>query len=431
MMRLALMAAIALVSTALGAAGCEGGPKSNGSGQTSRGADPPITITQVPSAAAQPSAPAPTAPAPPAPPRRDPEPARLTAPPEEVARAVKLERIARGLARPVAIIDAPGDAPGRLFIVEQGGKIRILRDGKVADKPFADLSKLVSRGHNEQGLLGLAFHPRFVDKLTLYVNYTDRSGDTRVVEYKVESPAADRLDPASARELLMIDQPWGNHNGGHLLFGRDGLLYIGMGDGGAAGDPRDNAQNPDSLLGKMLRLDVDAESPKPEVIQVGLRNPWRYSFDRKTGDLYIGDVGQDRFEWVLAVPAGKLTGHNFGWNVTEGFRCFGAAECDRSRFTPPILDYDHRVGCSITGGHVYRGRAIPELDGVYFYADYCTAILRSLRWVDGRAVDLWDWRPVLDPDSKLSTLSSFGEDDDGELYLVSLDGAIYRLVRAR
>jgi glucose/arabinose dehydrogenase len=239
-----------------------------------------------------------------------------------------------------------------------------------------------------------------------------------------------RADPAGEREVLVVAQPYANHNGGHLAFGPDGALWVGLGDGGAAGDPKGNGQDPTALLGKMLALDVDAPRAAPRIVALGLRNPWRYAFDRATGDLWIGDVGQYAFEEVdVLTPAMRAAAApaNFGWNRTEGLHCYPAgATCDRGRYVDPVIEYDHGDGCSITGGHVYRGRALPKLGGLYFYADYCTAMIRSLRW-DGKTVrDVWDWRAALDPESRLANLSSFGEDAAGELYLVSIDGDVYR-----
>lgn len=356
----------------------------------------------------------------------------LVAVPEAIAAAVTLERVATGLRRPLALEYAPGDDRGRLFVVEQGGLIKILSGQAVADRPFLDLRRQVSRRHNEQGLLGLAFHPKFATNRRLFVNFTNRGGDTRVVEYRVDAADPDRVDPSTARAWLEIDQPWGNHNGGGLEFGPDGKLYIGTGDGGAAGDPLGSGQDRRSLLGKMLRIDVDTPGARPVIVQLGLRNPWRFHFDRETGDLYIGDVGQDRWEWVNVAAAGAIDGPeaaiNWGWNVTEGSRCFRGRDCDPSRFARPAIEYDHETGCSITGGEVYRGAAIPEIAGHYFYADYCTAIIRSFRWAGGGVRQHWDWKPVLDPRSRLATLSSFGSDAAGELYLISLDGPIYKIV---
>jgi glucose/arabinose dehydrogenase len=341
--------------------------------------------------------------------------------PPAPARVAKLVEVARAT-MPVALVAAPD---GRLFVVEKVGRVRLVERGRLS-APVVDVSRRVS-SWTEEGLLGLALHPKFIQNGRLYINFTDIRGDTRVVELRL-GPKAAAVDPASERELLFVRQPYVNHNGGDLVFGPDGLLYIGLGDGGSANDPHGNGQNRQTLLGKMLRLDVDASVPRPEILHMGLRNPWRYAFDRKTGDLYIADVGQDRYEEVNVVPAGAGP-QNFGWNVVEGLHCLRRGPCDPTGMTPPVLEYTHKSGCSIIGGFVYRGRALPELDGIYFYGDYCTAGLWGFRYRDGQVVDSWDWKPVLDPDSRLATLSSFGEDADGELYLLSLDGPIYKMVR--
>ncbi len=354
---------------------------------------------------------------------------RLAPVPKATAGLVRLERFARGLDHPLALEAAPGDRSGRLFVVERGGRIRILRGGRVDPEPFLDLRKRVSRDHDERGLLGLAFHPDFAENGRFYVNFTDRGGDTRVVELRVDPDDPDRADPSTERAVFSLDQPYANHNGGGIELGPDGRLWIGTGDGGAAGDPKKAGQDRKQLLAKMLRLNVDAARPAVEIMQVGLRNPWRFSFDPATGDLYIGDVGQDRWEEVDVVPAGGLRGANLGWSQMEGAHCYRKG-CAPGRYLAPAVEYDHRTGCSVTGGEVYRGKAIPELDGVYFYADYCTALVRSFRWARGSVYQHWDWKPVLDPDFKLSTIASFGRDGDGELYLVTLDGVIYKLVRA-
>jgi glucose/arabinose dehydrogenase len=234
------------------------------------------------------------------------------------------------------------------------------------------------------------------------------------------------IDANAGREILFVAQPYANHNGGNLVFGPDGKLYVGLGDGGSGYDPRKHGQDRAVFLAKMLRVEV--ESAKTEIFDIGLRNPWRYSFDRKTHDLWIADVGQDRWEEIDVQPAGSGP-LNFGWSVMEGRHCLRGAGCDAAGMVAPIVEYSHKTGCSITGGFVYRGRALPELDGSYFYADYCTAILRSVRWQSGKTWDAWDWKRALDPDFKLATLSAFGEDQDGELYLLSLEGPIYKLVR--
>jgi glucose/arabinose dehydrogenase len=412
--RLPLLIALATI-----AAGCEctRGPQGNGPADRSRpGALPDQRGETTGAGAAAGPLPAP------------PKVVALPTPPADVAAAVKLERIVKGLKRPVGLVDAPDGEP-RLFVVEQAGRIRILEGGQLLPQPFADLSGWVTRRGEEQGLLGLAFHPNYAKNRRLYVNYTARSdGATCVVELTADRTNPRKVAMESARQLLHIAQPYQNHNGGGLEFGADGLLYVGTGDGGGAGDPKNNGQNSASLLGKMLRIDVDAPEPVPEIIQIGLRNPWRYSFDRDTGALYIADVGQDHWEAVYVVGKDELTGLNLGWPITEGSHCFRARHCRREGLTMPVVEYDHGTGCSITGGFVYRGRALPALRGMYFYGDFCTGLLRGFRWRRGKVRDHWDWKPVLDPDAKLATLSTFGVDEQGELYLVSLDGIIWKLV---
>ena len=357
--------------------------------------------------------------------------ARLHPPPADVADKLALVEVVHGLARPVQLVVAPGDTQ-RMFIVEQRGAIRVLEGGALAKQPYFTIKDL-SDG-NEQGLLGLAFHPRFADNHKLYINYTSRDGATHIVEYKAN---ADRIDTTTHRELVRIEQPYSNHNGGNLVFGPDGKLYTGMGDGGAANDPHRNGQNDKALLAKLLRFDVDADKPVPEIVHLGLRNPWRFSFDAKTGDLYIGDVGQNLWESVFGVAAGDHARHNFGWNIVEGTHCFDAdsggnkKSCDRTGLTPPLVEYPHAQGCSITGGFVYRGKALPMLDGRYFYADYCTGLLRSFVWQQGAVREHWDWKPAIDKQGVLTQISSFGIDHDGELYVVELTGAIYKLVPKR
>jgi glucose/arabinose dehydrogenase len=360
--------------------------------------------------------------------------------PPAVAAVVRLSKVADDFEKPLGLVYAPGDPEARLFVVEQTGRVKILRGEKVDERPFLDLHARVTRSAahdgSEQGLLGLAFHPRFAENGRLFVNFTDLKGDTRVVELRVAKDDPGRVDPSTEREILFVKQPFANHNGGDLVFGPDGKLYIGLGDGGSGGDPYGNGQNRKALLGKMLRLDVDGPPgpdgrPTPEIRAIGLRNPWRYAFDRKTGDLFIADVGQNKWEEVDIVPAGSQGGENFGWNIMEGFHCFKPPRnCDQTGLTLPVVEYGHDEGCSIIGGFVYRGKAIPEIDGCYFYADYCTALLRSFRLSAGNVRDYWNWRPALDPGQRLATISTFGEDPEGELYIVSLDGPIYKLVRA-
>ncbi len=351
--------------------------------------------------------------------------------PAELAKGVALTVVAKGFDRPVALVAAPGDTSGRLFVVEQRGKVRILRGGKIDATDFLDLSDRLSTG-NEQGLLGLAFHPKFAENRRLFVNYTDEGGDTHIVEFTA-TKQGDGVDTKSEKELLKIPQPYSNHNGGNLAFGPDGKLWIGMGDGGDANDPHGNGQNPKALLGKMLILDVDAAGTQPDIHMIGLRNPWRWSFDAKTGDLYIGDVGQNKWEEIDVIAAADALkgGQNLGWNVVEGAgHCFKPpSKCKQTGLVAPVVDYGHDQGCSVTGGFVYRGKALPQLDGTYFYADYCTALLRSFTWSGGAATNAYDWKKALDPKNKLAKLSSFGVDADGELYLLSLDGIVYEFTK--
>ena len=326
---------------------------------------------------------------------------------------------------------AAGDG-ARLFIVEQVGRIRLLVDGELREDAFLDLSEAVSCC-NERGLLGLAFHPAYADNGRFFVDYTDDAGDTVVEEYRAASP--ERADPVAVRRFFLIDQPFANHNGGMLVFGPDGLLYVGMGDGGGAGDPMNHAQDLDSKLGKLLRIDVDRypEPPPgnlpgadPDVWAYGLRNPWRFSFDRANGDLYIGDVGQDRFEEIDFAAAGE-GGQNYGWPITEGRHCYRPAEgCEMAGLTLPLLEYGRDLGCSVTGGYVYRGAAIPELVGHYLFGDYCSNRIWSVA-TGAEAADPVERTDDLESASLVSGLSSFGEDAAGELYVVSLAGRVFRI----
>ena len=340
--------------------------------------------------------------------------------------------VADGLELPVFAI-APADDP-RLFIVEQGGRIRILADGAILPDPFLDIASLVSTG-SEQGLLSLAFHPLYAENGRFFVNYTDSEGDTRIAAYTV-SADPNRADPDSGTIILTIDQPYANHNGGWLGFGPDGLLHIGMGDGGGRGDRGNRAQDPNVLLGKLLRIDVDAGEPyaipadnpfaegggAPEIYMLGLRNPWRIAFD---GDLiYIADVGQNAFEEINVLPRTEV-GANLGWRIAEGPACYNpATDCDMAGLVPPIHSYAHADGgCSITGGYVYRGRAIHELTGQYFFADYCEGFVRTLAYPSGEVID---WTEQL---GNLGNISSFGQDSANELYIMTLEGSLYRLDR--
>jgi glucose/arabinose dehydrogenase len=324
---------------------------------------------------------------------------------------------ARGFAQPLQVT-APRSEPGRLYVVEQRGTVRVIDHGRTQPGFFLDVRSRVTAG-GEQGLLGLAFDPRYASNRLIYVDYTDTSGDTRVVRFRTNGV---RALPATASVLLAIDQPYPNHNGGNLVFGPDGYLYVGTGDGGAAGDPENRAQNTGSLLGKMLRLDVRRPGIAPEMVGLGLRNPWRYSFDRATGDLYIGDVGQDTVEEIDFTPRRSPGLENYGWSAFEGTRPFKNEQLGPGTLVSPIFQYTHARGCSVTGGFVYRGRARPALRGRYVFGDYCSGTVWSLRVVGGRATAV-----RVEPFT-IPNLSSFGEDPAGELYAVSQSrGAVYRL----
>jgi glucose/arabinose dehydrogenase len=333
-----------------------------------------------------------------------------------------------GLTRPVYLTHA-GDE--RLFVLEQRGLIRIIENGQLLAQPFLDIEARVGDTSNEQGLLSVAFAPAYSSNGRFFVNYTNNNGDTVISRFQVSSDP-NTADPDSELILLTIPQPFGNHNGGQLQFGPDGYLYIGMGDGGSQGDPQDNGQNPNTLLGGILRLDVNQEpygSPannpfanqtaRSEMWAIGLRNPWRFSFDRLTGDLFIADVGQNTWEEINFQPANSSGGENYGWNILEGNHCYQGSNCATDGLQAPIFEYDHNFGCSITGGYVYRGQQFPELSGNYFVADYCTGIIWSLFH---EANGTWTNREVLR--SNL-VVSSFGEDVQGELYVIDHNGGVW------
>lgn len=323
-----------------------------------------------------------------------------------------------------------------LYVVERPGRIRIVRDGRTLDEPALDIADQVSDSGQEQGLLSVAFPPDFQDSRLLYVYFTGNDQDQHVVEYRAKDDGT--VDQGSARQVLRMEDFASNHNGGLLLFGPDGLLYIGTGDGGLAGDPERNGQDLGSLLGKILRIDprrtvlgtyaVPADNPfagrsgaRPEVCNYGLRNPWRFSFDRETGALTIGDVGQNAFEEIDYRPAGQTCGNNFGWSALEGNQPFNSDQSAPGAVAP-ILTYPLDGGCSVTGGYVVRDRSLPSMTGRYVYGDFCAGELRSFRPTARRAVDD---KPV---GLEVSSLSSFGEDNEGHVYAVSLDGPVYRLV---
>jgi glucose/arabinose dehydrogenase len=380
---------------------------------------------------------------------------------------VQTVRVASGLSSPLFATHAPGDTE-RLFILEQTGRIRILdlNTDTLLPTPFLNVDPLSASG-GERGLLGLAFHPDYANNGFFFINYTDNSGNTVVARYTVSAGDDDVADPASAMTLLSITQPFANHNGGWLGFGPDGYLYIGTGDGGSGNDPGNRAQDiTNQLLGKILRIDVNsddfpadlsknyaipANNPfaagggDPEIWAFGIRNPWRSSFDRMTGDFYIGDVGQGAQEEVNVQPAhaigslvgepGYQGGRNYGWRCMEGFSCTGLSgcTCNDTALTLPVHQYSHTVGFSITGGYVYRGTEIPDIQGRYFFADFISTNIWSFVWDGaGGITDLQNCTAAITPSMDgfaVNNIASFGEDANGEMYIVSLNGSIFRLVR--
>ena len=352
-----------------------------------------------------------------------------------------------GFASPVFMTSAH-DGSGRLFVAEQGGRVKVIsRDGTVLPTPLLDLSARVSKG-TEQGLLGLAFHPNFRTNGKFYVDFTNLAGDTVINEYRLSPPSSNRVT-LPGRRILKIDQPYVNHNGGDIAFGPDGFLYIGMGDGGSAGDPGNRAQSRNTLLGKILRINVNGHTAtrgylipssnpfvgragRDEIWSYGLRNPWRFSIDPATGALWIGDVGQNRFEEVDRSLRGIYKvggrGRNYGWRVLEGRHCFiPATGCSRIGKTMPLIEYAHDNAnttddnCAVTGGYVYRGNAYPLLRGQYVYGDFCSGRIWTISAGASPLV-----RPTLRLDTSLA-ISSFALNGGGELFVLSLDGGIYRV----
>ncbi|MCG3174845.1 MAG: Aldose sugar dehydrogenase YliI [Myxococcota bacterium] len=356
---------------------------------------------------------------------------------------LKAELAAGGFVFPLGLEAIPG---GRdLAVLEQKGKIWLLRDGRRAETPLLDLSGMVTQfeGFSEQGLLGLAFHPGYPSNRRLFAHYTDQAGGTVLAEFSAAAGSS-AVDPATRRILFQVKQPYPNHNGGKLAFGPDGFLYLALGDGGSGGDPEGNGQKLSTPLGKILRFDVSKpgqalpapgnplagrEGARPEIWHWGLRNPWRFSFDRKTGEMFIGDVGQGTWEEVDVVPTGA-GGRNFGWVIREGFHCFSAAECSSEGLTPPVLTYRNtgfRGNCSITGGHVYRGKRSPRLEGHYFFGDYCSGAVWSVRIENGRVTAAFDWSQALAA-MRPASISAFGEDADGEIIAIDhRSGKLWRL----
>jgi glucose/arabinose dehydrogenase len=356
---------------------------------------------------------------------------------------LRLELVYEGFEAPVFLTHA-GDGSGRSFVVEKTGKIWVIVDGVVQTTPFLDVSEKITTDGNEQGLLGMAFAPNFAKNGHIFINYTDLQGTTTVERYTASNNDANQAVPQSAFTVLTVAQPAANHNAGMLDFGPDGYLYVLLGDGGAANDRFGNGQNPDALLGKILRLDVTSDPTQPylvpadnpfvnadwngqdmrdEVWAIGLRNPWRTSFDRQTGAFWVADVGQNQIEEVNVLQPGAPGGYNLGWPIMEGMRCFGAANCDQNGLTLPVVEYAHAGdNCSVTGGYVYRGAAFPQWQGIYFYGDYCSGRIWALA---SNVAGGWVEAELADTDL---TLSSFGEDEAGELYALDYSlGVIYRL----
>jgi glucose/arabinose dehydrogenase len=351
-----------------------------------------------------------------------PEPTQLT-----------LELVASGLSSPVFLTSPANDQ--RLFVVEQAGRIRIIQNGQLLETPFLDIRSRIASG-GERGLLGLAFHPNYSTNGFFYVNFTDLAGHTRVERFTVGAGTPNVANATSSKLIITINQPYANHNGGMVAFGPDRKLYIGMGDGGSGGDPQGHGQNLTTLLGDMLRIDVDAGDPysipadnpyaastqaRREIWASGLRNPWRFSFDRADGMLYVADVGQGQYEEINAVPASQA-GINYGWVIMEGAHCYPADPCTRTGLTLPVHEYTHSDGCSVTGGYVYRGSRIPGLAGLYFYSDYCTGFLKSFRLRNGTAEDHRTWNV-----GSIGSVLSFGEDAGGELYILTANGRVHRI----
>jgi glucose/arabinose dehydrogenase len=407
-----------------------------------------------PEATASPTPPAEETPEP-APPEATPEPTPTSEPPatdtpappdatptqppddepafDPEAVSLDVELVADGFNQPLFVTHA-GDGSDRIFVVERGGSIRLL-----SGELLLDITGRVTSSGTEQGLLGLAFHPSFADNRWLYVNYTDLNGDTVVSRFEMTGEGI--IDPGSEHIILTQEQPAGNHNGGMIDFGPDGYLYIGLGDGGGSYDTFETAQDLQSLLGKLLRIDVNAEDEpyavpsdnpfvtnddaRPEIWAYGLRNPWRFAFDTETGDLHIADVGQNMFEWVHFQPAGSAGGENYGWPIFEGDYCLIEERCDEPGFVEPVAVYAHAdgLGCAIIGGYVYRGDEFPNLWGAYLYSDLCSGNIWTLaRDADG------EWQSTLMPQIG-GRISSFGKDESGNIYIIDLAGGnIYRIV---
>ncbi|MBB5370691.1 MULTISPECIES: sorbosone dehydrogenase family protein [unclassified Janthinobacterium] len=355
--------------------------------------------------------------------------------------ALALQPVASGLSSPIFLTAPPGDS--RLFIVERQGRIRIVDHGNLLTTPFLDISALTTND-GERGLLSIAFHPQYASNGYFFIYYTNLAGDIVIERRQVSAGNANLADPLSALTILTIAHPtFNNHYGGLLSFGPDGYLYAGTGDGGSGGDPPGNAQNTNVLLGKLLRIDVNNSSvaqpyaipagnpfagsagQRGEIWAYGLRNPWRYAFDVPAQLLYIADVGQARVEEVDVSPVGQA-GNNYGWNIMEGNLCYNSSTCSQAGLVLPVITYGHDSagGCSITGGYVYRGTALPELTGQYLYSDYCNGWLKSFSYSNGTASPVTDWGIT-----NVGNILSFGQDAQNELYMLSGTGTVYRIAR--
>lgn len=352
--------------------------------------------------------------------------------------SVQLTPVVSGLNRPLYVTNA-GDGSNRLFVLEQSGEVWIIEEGVKLDQPFLDVSELISQSalsqnYSEQGLLGIAFHPEYETNGYFFINYTDRSGGTVVARYNVSLSNPNIADATSAQIIFQIAQPFANHNGGHMDFGPDGYLYFSLGDGGSANDPLGAGQNTQILLGSLLRIDVSGELPyaipednpfvgddtsADEIWAYGLRNVWRFSFDADTGDMYIADVGQNQWEEVNFQPADFPGGANYGWNAWEATHAFSNVSAEGHVL--PFAEYNHSVGCSVTGGYVYRGEAIPDLEAVYLFSDYCSGRV----WASYRDANMqWNTSEFL---STGMQVSSFGTDESNELYIIDYSGTLYRI----
>lgn len=364
-----------------------------------------------------------------------PAPVETTPPPNAPVTSISLDLVTEGFEQPTYLTHATDE---RLFITEQSGRIWIILDGQKSSEPFLDIRQQVGSAALEQGLLSVAFHPNYSANGYFYVNYTDRAGDTVIARYQVSEANTNRADEESEMVVLAVNQPYANHNGGQIQFGPDGYLYIGMGDGGSAGDPGNNGQNPATLLGSMLRIDVDGPEPysippdnpftannsaRDETWATGLRNPWRFSFDRLNGDMYIADVGQNQWEEVNFQSFLDPGGANYGWKDLEGNHCYASEPCDTFGLVLPVTEYSQiEGGCSVTGGYIYQGTAYPSLKGNYFFGDYCSGIVWSLfRLPDG------SWQTTKLTQIR-ANIASFGEDAAGEIYILDhFNGAIYQI----